>query len=79
MKTTWKNDWGTYEKGQAFTYERTNSEGVVETITDKIDYVSGNKWYSVFMLENGDEYVLYSKLWWKRQQQTKEYNQYGQR
>ena len=60
---TWKNDWGTYKKGQEFTYEYTNSKGELETTTDKIDYVMQNKYYSIFVLENGDEYVLYSKLY----------------
>lgn len=60
---TWKNDWGTYNKGQVFTYERINSKGELQTITDKIDYVFQNKYYSLFVLENGDEYVLYSKLY----------------
>jgi hypothetical protein len=63
---TWKNEWGTYKKGQSFTYEQTNSKGGFDTITDKIHYVVQNKYYSLFVLENGDEYVLYSRLWLKQ-------------
>lgn len=64
MKTTWKNDWGTYEKGQAFRYY---SEDVSEFVTDKINYVMVDKFCSVFVLENGEEIVVYSKLWYKLQ------------
>ena len=63
---TWENEWGTYEKGQSFTYEQTNSKGELDTITDRIDYVVQNKYYSLFVLENGDEYVLHSRLWLKQ-------------
>lgn len=70
MKTTWKDDWGVYKKGQAFTYEHTNSKGVLKTTTDKINYVVQNKFYSIFVLENGHEYTLYSKLWLKLNKQN---------
>ena len=59
----YKNDWGTYKKGEEFTCEYINSKGKLKTITDKIDYVLQNKYYSLFVLENGFEYVLYSKLY----------------
>lgn len=62
MKTTWKTDWGTFEKGQAFRYY---SEALSEFVTDKINYVTQNKFYSVFVLENGEEIVEHSKLWYK--------------
>ena len=65
MKTTWKNDWGIYKKGQDFTYEYTNSKGVLKTTTDKICYIVQNKFYSIFVFENGYEYILYSKLYLK--------------
>ncbi len=65
MKTSWTNDWGTYNKGQNFTYECTGSKGEIKTVTDKIDYVMVNRYYSLFVLENNFEYVLYSKLWLK--------------
>tara|TARA_R110000744_G_scaffold356953_1_gene463733 strand:+ start:2047 stop:2268 length:222 start_codon:yes stop_codon:yes gene_type:complete len=65
MKTNWKNDWGTYTKGQKFTYDYTDSKGKLRTVTDKIQYVVQNKYYSVFVLENNYEYVLYSKLYLK--------------
>ena len=58
MKTFWSNDWGTYRKGDNFTYETKGIE-----ITSTINYVAQNKYYSLFVLENGHEQVMYSKLW----------------
>tara|TARA_R110000822_G_scaffold280582_1_gene402202 strand:- start:311 stop:520 length:210 start_codon:yes stop_codon:yes gene_type:complete len=62
MKTNWKDDWGIYTKGDEFTYECTDSKGKLKVVTDKIKYIVQNKYYSLFVLENDYEYILYSKL-----------------
>lgn len=53
------NDWGTYTKGDDFTYEST----CFKKETSKIDYMMMNRYYSLFVLENGHEQVIYSKLY----------------
>lgn len=57
------NDWGVYTKGNDFTYEYTCLNGEVKIETSKIDYMMMNRYYSLFVLENGHEQVVYSKLY----------------
>ena len=59
------NDWGTYTKGDCLTHEYTHSNGRVTKETSRIDYIINNRYYSLFVLENGHEQVTYSKLYLK--------------
>ena len=65
MKTNWQDDWGIYKKGEKIIYDYTDSKGEIKTTTSEIDYVLINRYYSLFVLEDNFEYVLYSKLWLK--------------
>ena len=65
MKTIWKTEWMTITKGQQFTCEYIDDDGLTKEMIGIVDYVMQNSWYSIITLTNGFEYVLYTKKWLK--------------
>lgn len=65
MKTIWKTEWMTITKGQEFTCEYIDDDGLTKEMVGMVDYVMQNSWYSIITLTNGFEYVLYTKKWLK--------------
>lgn len=62
MTNTWTHEGAIYTKGQDFTCEH-KEDGVIKEVNGKIDYILQNRYYSLIVLTNGFEYILWTKHW----------------